>query len=61
MTVQNPHSHAQRPIVIGLCAGEASGDLLGAHLMEALLQHHPHIRFVGIGEAYAIIGLAKFI
>ena len=49
MTVQNPHSHAQRPIVIGLCAGEASGDLLGAHLMEALLQHHPHIRFVGIG------------
>ena len=49
MTVQEPHAHTHRPLTIGLCAGEASGDLLGAHLMESLQQHYPQIRFVGIG------------
>lgn len=34
---------------IALCAGEASGDLLGAALMRALRQRDPNLEFVGIG------------
>jgi lipid-A-disaccharide synthase len=34
--------------VIGIVAGEASGDLLGAHFMQSLRPHLPHARFVGI-------------
>jgi len=36
-------------ITVGIVAGEASGDLLGSHLMEALTAVRPDIRFVGIG------------
>ena len=36
-------------IVIGIVAGEASGDLLGSHLMAALKEALPEVRFVGIG------------
>jgi len=36
-------------IVIGIVAGEASGDLLGSHLMAALKEARPDLKFVGIG------------
>lgn len=35
--------------VIGMVAGEASGDLLGSHLMAALQAKIPGVQFVGIG------------
>lgn len=34
---------------IALVAGEASGDLLGSHLIQAIRQHLPDAQFVGIG------------
>jgi len=34
---------------IGVVAGEASGDLLGAHLMEAIHARLPQARFAGVG------------
>lgn len=36
-------------VVIGIVAGEASGDLLGSHLMAALREARPDLKFVGIG------------
>jgi lipid-A-disaccharide synthase len=39
----------QKKIMIGIVAGEASGDLLGSHLMAALKEVRPDIEFVGIG------------
>ena len=35
--------------LIALCAGEASGDLLGAHLVRAIRERCPEARFTGIG------------
>jgi hypothetical protein len=38
-----------RPLRIGIIAGEASGDLLGARLMKAIKRHLPDVSFEGIG------------
>jgi len=39
----------RQPIVVGIVAGEASGDFLGAYLIGALRSRIPALQFVGIG------------
>jgi lipid-A-disaccharide synthase len=45
------HALPTRPLRIALLAGEASGDLLGAGLIEQLRQRHPDAEFAGVGGA----------
>jgi len=42
-------AYQPRPQTVGIVANEPSGDLLGAGLMEAILQRRPDVRFEGVG------------
>jgi lipid-A-disaccharide synthase len=54
------HYAVRRMTLIYLVAGEASGDALGARLMETIVARRPEIRFAGIGGAeMAARGLAS--
>ncbi len=44
----------ERALEVGILAGETSGDLLGAGLMEALRARVPNVRFRGVGGAQMI-------
>jgi len=49
MARSSAQSGEGRPLRIGIIAGEASGDLLGARLMKAIRRHLPDVCFEGIG------------
>lgn len=43
------HTTASKTLRIGIVAGEASGDILGADLMKSILQQVPDCQFEGVG------------
>lgn len=45
----NTTGATKRPFLIGIVAGEASGDILGADLMRGLQQIFPDVEFIGVG------------
>ena len=46
---QGLHNQPDRPLRIALIAGEASGDVLGASLIQAIAERRPDAEFFGIG------------
>ena len=40
-----------QPLKVALVAGEASGDILGAGLMQDIRNHCPQVEFIGVGGA----------
>lgn len=40
---------SEKPLTIGIVAGEISGDILGADFMQKMNALHPNIRWVGVG------------
>ncbi|MDP6971458.1 MAG: lipid-A-disaccharide synthase, partial [Pseudomonadales bacterium] len=51
-------NHGSGPLTIGVLAGEASGDNLGAGMMRACKARNPDVRFIGVGgEAMQAEGL----
>ncbi len=45
----HPLSAMTRPLKVALVAGEVSGEILGAGLMQAIKARHPDAQFIGVG------------